>query len=317
MLIPLAQGRPAARRARERGRHRERLRGGQSGASASAASSYASSAAVYAPASGTRVAEDAPGTPATHYGVHKLANEGAARVYWLDDGVPSVGLRPYVVYGPGRDQGITAGRRSPWRAAARGEAYQIGFGGRVAAPLRARRGAGVHRRGARAARRARSSRTSAGRPSAWTRSWRRSRRRRPEAAGSITFDETPLPFPEEFLGGAPRCAPTPLATASARRSSTSAPRSIDAPAARGRPTPRRGRCGTADDGRSSAWRGRSARGGSRTGSTGGGSRRRASPPSLDGLAGFDWTEDHGDSDVLEKDFVETPTTRSRSTTSTP
>ncbi len=27
---------------------------------------------------------------------------------------------------------------------------------------------------------------------------------------------------------------------------------------------------------------------------------------LDGLSGFDWTEDHGDSDVLEKDFVETP-----------
>src|SRR5262245_21704990 len=26
---------------------------------------------------------------------------------------------------------------------------------------------------------------------------------------------------------------------------------------------------------------------------------------LDAVAGFDWTEDHGDSDVLEKDFVET------------
>jgi hypothetical protein len=26
---------------------------------------------------------------------------------------------------------------------------------------------------------------------------------------------------------------------------------------------------------------------------------------LDGLAGYDWTEDHGDSDVLAKDFVET------------
>ena len=26
---------------------------------------------------------------------------------------------------------------------------------------------------------------------------------------------------------------------------------------------------------------------------------------LDGLSGYDWTEDHGDSDVLEKDFVET------------
>jgi UDP-glucuronate 4-epimerase len=53
---------------------------------------YASSAAVYDRADGVRVAEDADGHPASHYGVHKQANEGAARVYWRDDGLASVGL---------------------------------------------------------------------------------------------------------------------------------------------------------------------------------------------------------------------------------
>src|SRR6202022_3918216 len=43
---------------------------------------YASSAAVYDRTDGLRVAEDADGHPINHYGVHKLANEGAARVYW-------------------------------------------------------------------------------------------------------------------------------------------------------------------------------------------------------------------------------------------
>ena len=91
---------------------------------------YASSAAVYDAVDGTRVAEDAPGHPVTHYGVHKQANEGTARVYWLDDGVPSVGLRPYIVYGPGRDQGLTATPTLAMEAAARGDEYRISFGGR-------------------------------------------------------------------------------------------------------------------------------------------------------------------------------------------
>jgi len=40
---------------------------------------YASSAAVYDRTDGIEVAEDADGHPINHYGVHKLANEGAAR----------------------------------------------------------------------------------------------------------------------------------------------------------------------------------------------------------------------------------------------
>ena len=70
---------------------------------------YASSAAAYDRSDGVRVEEDADGHALYHYGVHKQANEGAARVYFHDAGLSSVGLRPHVVYGPGRDNGMTAG----------------------------------------------------------------------------------------------------------------------------------------------------------------------------------------------------------------
>jgi nucleoside-diphosphate-sugar epimerase len=92
---------------------------------------YASSAAVYDRADGIRVTEEADGHPMNHYGVHKLANEGAARVYWRDDRVSSVGLRPHVVYGPGRDHGMTAGPTLAMVAAVRGERFEIPFGGRA------------------------------------------------------------------------------------------------------------------------------------------------------------------------------------------
>jgi UDP-glucuronate 4-epimerase len=93
---------------------------------------YASSAAVYdvvdADAAGRD--EDAVGHPVTLYGVHKLANEGTARVYWLEDGVASAGLRPCIVYGPGRDTGMTAGPTLAMAAAVRGEPYTIGWSSR-------------------------------------------------------------------------------------------------------------------------------------------------------------------------------------------
>jgi nucleoside-diphosphate-sugar epimerase len=92
---------------------------------------YASSAAAYDRADGLRVAEDADGHPISHYGVHKQANEGTARVYWRDGRLASVGLRPHVVYGPGRDHGLTAGPTLAMLAAARGESYEIPFGGRA------------------------------------------------------------------------------------------------------------------------------------------------------------------------------------------
>lgn len=67
--------------------------------------------------------------PLNHYGVYKLANEGNARVYWLDDRIPSVGLRPLTVYGVGRDQGMTSGPTKAIAAAVLGMPYTVPFGG--------------------------------------------------------------------------------------------------------------------------------------------------------------------------------------------
>jgi nucleoside-diphosphate-sugar epimerase len=69
--------------------------------------------------------------PTTHYGVFKRANEGNARVFWETEALPSVGLRPYVVYGPGRDQGLTSDPTKAMRAAALGEPFTIGYQGRA------------------------------------------------------------------------------------------------------------------------------------------------------------------------------------------
>ena len=90
---------------------------------------YASSAAVYTTSDPSPAPETGGTTPATLYGVSKLADEGIARIYRADAGVPSVGLRPYVVYGPGRDQGMTSGPTQAMLAAVRGEPFEIGFSG--------------------------------------------------------------------------------------------------------------------------------------------------------------------------------------------
>jgi nucleoside-diphosphate-sugar epimerase len=92
---------------------------------------YASSAAVYAASDDSGAApESGSSSPETHYGVFKVANEGAARIYWAEERVASVGLRPYVVYGAGRDQGMTSAPTLAMRAAATGEPFHIPFGGR-------------------------------------------------------------------------------------------------------------------------------------------------------------------------------------------
>ena len=84
---------------------------------------YASSAGVYGPDHA-----DHP-EPATHYGAFKLAVEGSARAYWHTHGLASVGFRPFIVYGPGRETGVSAGPSLACRAAARGEPYVIGYTG--------------------------------------------------------------------------------------------------------------------------------------------------------------------------------------------
>jgi nucleoside-diphosphate-sugar epimerase len=89
---------------------------------------YASSAAVYGPATlypPGPLAHDAPFRPTTLYGVFKQANEGTALNYWEEHGVRSIGLRPYIVYGPGRDQGVSSTPTKGMLAAAVGRHYEI------------------------------------------------------------------------------------------------------------------------------------------------------------------------------------------------
>ena len=94
---------------------------------------YASSAAVYSQEDdpGGPVPNDAIGHPTTFYGVHKQACEGLARIFWQEENVPSIGIRPFIVYGPGRDSGLTASPTLVMAAAARGESGEIAFGGRT------------------------------------------------------------------------------------------------------------------------------------------------------------------------------------------
>jgi UDP-glucuronate 4-epimerase len=91
---------------------------------------YASSVAAYDALDDSDGAAPAmQGVPSTLYGVYKRANEGTATVYAQEREVPSVGLRPHTVYGPGRDQGVTSAPTTAMLAAAAGEAYTMPFGG--------------------------------------------------------------------------------------------------------------------------------------------------------------------------------------------
>jgi nucleoside-diphosphate-sugar epimerase len=93
---------------------------------------FASSIAVYGSASdypAGPVAHEALHAPQTLYGVYKVANEGTARIYWQDYQISSMGLRPYTVYGVGRDQGMTSDATKAMWAAVKGEPFEIGFGG--------------------------------------------------------------------------------------------------------------------------------------------------------------------------------------------
>lgn len=93
---------------------------------------YASSAAVFGP--DAEYGEKAVGdtsvpNPTSHYGAYKLCAEYCARAYWASNGLPSVGLRPLTVYGPGRDAGMTSAPTRAIAAAIKGQAYDIPFTG--------------------------------------------------------------------------------------------------------------------------------------------------------------------------------------------
>ncbi len=94
---------------------------------------YTSSMAVFTaddadPVTG-RLTSAAVPHPPNHYGVYKQANEGNARIYWQDNGLSSVGVRPMTVYGVGRDQGMTSGPTKAIVAAVLGRPYRVSFAG--------------------------------------------------------------------------------------------------------------------------------------------------------------------------------------------
>jgi nucleoside-diphosphate-sugar epimerase len=89
---------------------------------------YASSAAVWGRSEeyeDRALSENDALHPETHYGVYKQANEGNARVFYLANGISSIGLRPWTVYGVGRDRGLTAGPTIAAKAAVLGKPFQI------------------------------------------------------------------------------------------------------------------------------------------------------------------------------------------------
>jgi nucleoside-diphosphate-sugar epimerase len=91
---------------------------------------YASSAAVFGAADADHPVDETTETePATHYGVFKRTNEGNARVYFLDHGINSVGLRPLTVYGVNRDTGLTSDPTKAMKAAVLGIPFHIRFSG--------------------------------------------------------------------------------------------------------------------------------------------------------------------------------------------
>jgi nucleoside-diphosphate-sugar epimerase len=91
---------------------------------------YASSAAVFGAGDADKPLDEFAVTePATHYGVFKRTNEGNARVYFLDHGLNSVGLRPLTVYGVNRDSGLTSDPTKAMKAAVLGLAFHIRFSG--------------------------------------------------------------------------------------------------------------------------------------------------------------------------------------------
>jgi UDP-glucuronate 4-epimerase len=157
---------------------------------------YASSIAAYDALDSGGGGLEMTGLPGTLYGVYKRANEGTAHLYWRDEGVASIGLRPHTVFGPGRDQGLTSAPTSAMLAAAAHLPYRVPFGGRsqlqyapdvarafiaaartptAGATVHNLAGSSVHMRDVVAAIAAAA----------------------PESAGHISFDDVLLPFPEE------------------------------------------------------------------------------------------------------------------------
>lgn len=91
---------------------------------------FASSIAVYGPRAQyppgvvSSESEPAPGAP---YGIWKLAGEQLSRVFHQETGVPTICLRPAVLYGLGRDLGLTSSPTTAMKHVVQGIPYTIPF----------------------------------------------------------------------------------------------------------------------------------------------------------------------------------------------
>jgi nucleoside-diphosphate-sugar epimerase len=91
---------------------------------------FASSIAVYGPRASYpagRVPMLAEPNPVNVYGVWKLAGEHLSKLFWQETGVPTLSLRPGVLYGPGRDAGLTSTPTTAMKQLALGRAYEVPF----------------------------------------------------------------------------------------------------------------------------------------------------------------------------------------------
>jgi nucleoside-diphosphate-sugar epimerase len=150
---------------------------------------YASSVAALSPNGGVQ-------PPSTIYGVFKRANEETAYRMWNDEGVASIGIRPHTGYGVGRDQGLTSSPTKAMLHAAAGRPYRIGFGG----SLQMQHGQDVARVLLAAADSGYQESVVLNLPTAavdMATIVSCIEAAAPGAAGSISFDETPLPFPPQ------------------------------------------------------------------------------------------------------------------------
>jgi nucleoside-diphosphate-sugar epimerase len=163
---------------------------------------YASSIAALDPDGGV------VGPPSTLYGAFKRANEHSARVYFEENGISSVGLRPHTVYGVGRDQGVTSAPTTAMLAAAAGVPYTIPYSGACQMQF------------ARDVARAFIAASDAGAERAEVHNLPGRRTPIPDVvaaigADSIDYADVQLPFPEEtdassFAALVPEFVPTPL-----------------------------------------------------------------------------------------------------------
>ena len=91
---------------------------------------FASSIAVYgarASYPSERVPMMAPPQPVNVYGTWKLASEQISEFFCDDTGIPTVCLRPGVLYGPGRDAGLTSTPTTAMKCVALGRPYEIPY----------------------------------------------------------------------------------------------------------------------------------------------------------------------------------------------